>query len=315
MRVAAVLVVGRHHVRPVLPDHPDQRRDLLVGVERAERLPAGSSQVSGGTLVIAGVVEAEPDVRDAENLCGPCHLARSAGPGCRCRRWSASGSARRRVRRRCRTRRPPRRPRPSTWPATPRPCWTRRPGGHAPPSAAAAPPAPPRPGRSAASTVTASAPVAINSLGRPYVRPAAVRPRVRRARQCVAHVLPSRSADPLPVPRAAAGRHHCPPLHRHAARRQPDRAARPTITAGQRPAHGAAATGRDPRPAVGDGPQNRTRTRLTVLAWVSRNGPRRGRDVFCANYECGNAPRDRLAVHPRTPAHPLHRSRCSDEYP
>ena len=73
MRVATLLVVGGHHVRPERPDHPHQCLDLRLGVQVAERagrqLPVGRI-----ALVVAGVLEAQPLVGDAENLGGIGHL-------------------------------------------------------------------------------------------------------------------------------------------------------------------------------------------------------------------------------------------------
>ena len=72
VRVAAVLVVRRHHVRPEAADQPHQRLGGLL--DRDEREAALGQRRQRVALGQAGVDEAEPVLLDAEDLAGPVHL-------------------------------------------------------------------------------------------------------------------------------------------------------------------------------------------------------------------------------------------------
>ena len=72
VRVAAVLVVGRHDVRPLLADHAHQRLDLLLEVAEGEA--AVRQRRQRVALGQPGVDEAEEDLAHAEDLAGPLHL-------------------------------------------------------------------------------------------------------------------------------------------------------------------------------------------------------------------------------------------------
>ena len=72
VRVAAVLVVRRHHVRLEAADQPDQRLGGLLDGHQAEAaLGQRRLRVALGP---AGVHEAQPVLADAEDLAGPLHL-------------------------------------------------------------------------------------------------------------------------------------------------------------------------------------------------------------------------------------------------
>ena len=72
VRVAAALVVRRHHVRLERPDQPDQRRGGLL--ERHQREAALGQRRLRVALGPAGVDEAEPVLPHAEDVAGPLHL-------------------------------------------------------------------------------------------------------------------------------------------------------------------------------------------------------------------------------------------------
>ena len=72
VRVAAVLVVGGHHVRPEFADHPHQR--LGGDLQRHQREAALGQRRQRIALGQAGVDEAQPGVLDAEDLGGLGHL-------------------------------------------------------------------------------------------------------------------------------------------------------------------------------------------------------------------------------------------------
>ena len=140
MRVAAVLVVGGHDVRPERADDLDQRRRRLLQIHQREA--ALGQRRQRVTLRQPGVDEAEPDLLDAEDLPGPVHLlpADPADVGQHVRPVHGRVEDRPPLARRCRWRPAPRRPRRRTWPSSPRPCSTRRPDGRARAAAAGARP-------------------------------------------------------------------------------------------------------------------------------------------------------------------------------
>ena len=72
VRVAAVLVVGQHHVRPELAHRLDQR--LGGDLQRLQREAALRQRRQRISLGQAGVDEAEELLPDAEDLAGPGHL-------------------------------------------------------------------------------------------------------------------------------------------------------------------------------------------------------------------------------------------------
>ncbi len=72
VRVAAVLVVGGHHVRPEFAHHPDQR--LGGHLQRRQREAVLRQRRRRIPLRQAGIDEAEPGVFDAEDFGGLGHL-------------------------------------------------------------------------------------------------------------------------------------------------------------------------------------------------------------------------------------------------
>ena len=72
VRVAAVLVVRRHHVRPEAADQPDQRLGRLLDGDQPEA--AVGQRRLRVALGPAGVDEAQPVLADAEDLARPLHL-------------------------------------------------------------------------------------------------------------------------------------------------------------------------------------------------------------------------------------------------
>ena len=71
VRVAAVLVVGQHHVRPELADGADQRLGRLRRLQREAAIWQRRQRVALGQ---PGIGEAEELLLDAEDLPGPGHL-------------------------------------------------------------------------------------------------------------------------------------------------------------------------------------------------------------------------------------------------
>jgi hypothetical protein len=72
VRVAAVLVVRRHHVRLEAPDQPDQRLGRLFDRDQPEA--ALGQRRLGVPLGPAGVHEPQPVLAHAEDLASPVHL-------------------------------------------------------------------------------------------------------------------------------------------------------------------------------------------------------------------------------------------------
>ncbi len=72
VRIAAVLVVGGHHLRSKPPDHLDQPPDLDLQI--GQREAAGRQRGKRIALRQTRVDEAEPDLFDAQDLPGPVHL-------------------------------------------------------------------------------------------------------------------------------------------------------------------------------------------------------------------------------------------------